>query len=78
MGRIVIADLSHFHNYATNFLTRYQDCIGNPRIDKSHQLAASGRCKAAGLRKLRRLCEAEVDKLRKGFALPTVKLYLSR
>jgi hypothetical protein len=30
-----------------------------------------GKPKAAALRKLRRLCETEVDKLRKGFALPT-------
>ena len=43
----------------------------------SNDLAAGGKRKAAALRKLRRLCETEVDKLRKGFALPTVKLYLS-
>jgi len=43
----------------------------------SKDLAAGGKPKAAALRKLRRLCETEVDKLRKGFALPTVKLYLS-
>jgi hypothetical protein len=37
-------------------------------------LAARGKPKAAALRKLRR---AEVDSLRKGFSLATVKLYLS-
>jgi hypothetical protein len=42
----------------------------------SDGFAAGSRRKAAGLRKLRRLCEA--DKLRKGFALPTVKFYVSQ